>query len=183
MPRRRRGLAAAAATAGTLLLAGNAGGAAAVHKAKLGSTTGTPSANICVSGFRCTYLPRGRTALRVPFKGTVTSFRVNAGSATGKVWLRVLRPAGGGKFTGIATSAPKTLALGVNSFSVSLRVKKGDLIGLDNSSSALMFDTSSATARTDYYELPPLRNHRTAAPNRTQSGYRLLLSATVHRRP
>lgn len=158
-----------------------AAGGATRHQVTLGSTAGTPSTNICVAGFRCTYLPIAQPKLRVPFTGTVTRFRVKAGSSSGTVWLRVLRPASHGKFTGVATSHPKKLKLGVNTFQVSLRVKAGDLIGLDNGSSALMFDTSNAAAVTDYFELPRLRDGHTAAPNHAQAGARLLLSATVVR--
>lgn len=152
---------------------------AATHKVTLGSTAGTPSENICVDGIRCTYLPLSQPKLRVPFSGTVTRFHVKAGSATGTVRLRVLRPAGGGKFTGVTTSPPKSLKIGLNTFQVSMSVKAGDLIGLDNGSSALMFDTSNAAAVTDYFELPRLRDGQTAAPNHAQAGIRLLLSATV----
>jgi hypothetical protein len=159
-------------------------GTAAATQVTLGSTSGTPAANIasCAAMIKCTFVPFTNVAnpgLQVPFDGTVTSFSVNAGSAGGTVWLRVLRPAGGGKYTGAGTSPAKTLTIGVNTFTVSLGVKAGDLIGLDNDSSALMFDTSVAGPLTAYYELPPLADGATAAPNHTQTGYRLLLSATV----
>jgi hypothetical protein len=114
----------------------------------LGSTSGSPSANICVGGIKCTYVPFtgvSNPGLQVPFDGTVTSFSVNAGSAGGSVGLRVLRPAAPGQYTGAGTSPPKTLGLGVSTFAVSLPVKAGDLLGLDNESSALMFDKSSAS--------------------------------------
>lgn len=179
--RKRTSLTAiAGVVCGVLVIAGVALAAGArTRQVTLGSTTGTPSENICVAGIRCTYLPISQPKLRVPFSGTVTRFRVKAGSASGTVRLRVLRPAGGGKFTGVGTSGPKTLKIGVSTFQISLKVKAGDLIGLDNGSSALMFDTSSGTAVTDYYELPRLHDGQTAAPNHAQAGIRLLLSATV----
>jgi hypothetical protein len=159
-------------------------GTAAATQVTLGSTTGTPSANIasCAAMIKCTFVPFTNVAnpgLQVPFDGTVTSFSVNAGSAGGTVWLRVLRPAGGGKYTGVGTSPPQTLSIGVNTFTVSLAVRAGDLIGLDNDSSALMFDTSVLGPLTAYYVLPALADGATAAPTNTQTGYRLLLSATV----
>jgi len=147
----------------------------------LGSTVGTPSANICVAGIRCTYVPISLPKLRVPFSGTVTRFHVHSASGPGKVFLRVLRPAGGSKFTGVGTSGPKTVRAGVNTFTVSLKVKAGDLIGLDNASSALMFDTSKPASVTGFYELPRLNDGQTAAPNHAQTNIRLLLSATVER--
>lgn len=148
----------------------------------LGSTSGTPSANICSAMVRCTYLPFAgvsNPALQVPFDGTATSFSVNSGSAGAIVELRVLRPAGGGQFTGAGTGAPETLNAGVNTFAVSLPVKAGDVLGLDNDSSALIFDTSSATAIASYYQMPALSDGATAAPTQFQGGYRLLLSAAV----
>jgi hypothetical protein len=59
-------------------------------------------------------------------------------------------------------------------------VKAGDILGLDNSDSALMFDKTSPNPITAYYELPALADGVTAAPNQPlMDGYRLLLSAVV----
>lgn len=170
----------AAVVCGVLAIAGvGLAAPARTRQVTLGNTTGMANANICVAGIRCTYLPIQQPKLRVPFNGTITTFRVKTGSFPAKVWLRVLRPAAGGKFTGVATSRTETLNKdGVNTFHVSLKVKAGDLIGLDNGSSALMFNSSNATAVTDYYELPRLHDGQTASPNRVQTGIRLLLSAT-----
>jgi hypothetical protein len=176
-----------AAAAGGLLMAaavGSAGTGSQPTSTTLGSTTGTPSTNVagCSLSIVCTFVPFlgvSNPELQVPFGGTVTSFSVNAGSASGTVWLRVLRPAPGGHFTGVGTSQPETLGIGVSTFTVSLPVAAGDVLALDNNSSALMFDTASSTPITAYYELPSLADGQTAAPNHSQSGYRLLLSATV----
>ena len=174
----------AALVAGIVSLAGLAtvASAAPPQTVTLGSTTGTPSQNICSASIDCTYVPFSGAAapeLQVPFDGTVTSFSVNAGSTGGKVQLRVLRPAGGGQFTGAGTSPAETLtATGVNTFAVSLPVRAGDVLGLDNSSSALMFDTTTPSAITAYYQ-PALADGSTAAPNLNRTAYRLLLSATV----
>jgi hypothetical protein len=152
----------------------------------LGSPNGAPSGNICAASINCTYLPFTNSSspeLQVPFDGTVTSFSINSGSGSGSVKLRVLRPAANGQYTGAGTSPAQTLATGTNTFAVSLPVKAGDLIGLDNDSSALMFDTSDANAVTKYYQLPSLADGATAAPNNTRNGYRLLLSAVVKSSP
>ena len=176
---------AGAATAGLIASAGEpaatAGAATTLQTVTLGSTAGTPKTNICVAGINCTYAPFNGVAapsLQVPFDGTVTSFSVNSGSAGNHVQLRVLRPAGGGQFTGAGTSPAETLAGGPTTFTVSLPVKAGDILGLDNSDSALMFDTTPS-AITAFYELPALADGATAAPNHNQSGDRLLLSAVV----
>ena len=171
----------AAGTAGLAVALSITAAAAANQTVTLGSTSGAPSANICVASINCTYVPFtgvSNPGLQVPFDATLTSFSVNAGSAGGIVKLRVLRPAAPGQYTGAGTSPPKTLSTGVNTFAVSLPVKAGDLLGLDNESSALIFDTSSASPITAYYE-PSLADGKTAAPNENRTGYRLLLSATV----
>ncbi len=40
-----------------------------------------------------------------PIEGTIVTWRIASGSANAPVRLRVLRPAGAGKFTGVGTSA------------------------------------------------------------------------------
>jgi hypothetical protein len=173
-------LAAMAGGSALAAIVASAGAVTAPAPITLGSTTGTPSANVCSGGINCTYVPfsgAADPALAVPSDGTVSSFAVNSGSATGSVELRVLAPAGNGRYTGAGTSAPQALAGGVQSFSVSLPVTAGDVLALDNASSALLFDTTSPTAISAYYEVPSLADGSTAAPNHDQSGLRLLLSA------
>jgi hypothetical protein len=156
---------------------------AANQAVTLGSTSGDPTGNIC--GTSCTYVPftsLSNPGLQVPFDGSVTSFSVNAGSAGGVVELRVLRPAAAGQYTGAGTSPAETLGTGVNTFTVSLPVKAGDLLGLDNGSSALIFDTSNASPIAGYYQ-PSLADGKSAAPNEKRDGYRLLLSAIVQPAP
>ena len=69
--RKRTTLAAiAGVVCGVLVIAGVAFAAGArTRQVTLGSTTGTPSENICVAGIRCTYLPISQPKLRVPFGG------------------------------------------------------------------------------------------------------------------
>ena len=88
----------------------------------------------------------------MPLDGTVTSFAVNSGSAGNMVELRVLQPAGGGQFTAIASGPTETLAGGPQSFSVSLPVKAGEVLALDNGDSALLFDTTTSTDTAWYYQ-------------------------------
>lgn len=175
------GLIAAVGGVGLAVVMGASAGAAGQTTTTLGSATGTPNQNICSAGINCTYLPfsnAGSPQLLVPFDGTVTSFSVNSGSATGAVHLRVLRPAGNGQFTGAGTSPAESLAGGPQTFTVSLPVKAGDVLGLDNDSSALLFETANPTAVTWYYQLPALADGATAAPN-NRSTFHLLLSAVV----
>jgi len=78
--------------------------AARADTVTLGSTAGSPTVNICSAGIECTYLPFSNVytpGLVVPYDGTITSFSINSGSSSGTVKLRVLRPAAGGRFTGV----------------------------------------------------------------------------------
>jgi PASTA domain len=156
--------------------------AAEADTVTLGSTAGSPTQNICSAGFECTYVPFNNVyspALVVPFDGTITSFAINSGSATGTVKLRVVRPAAGGRFTGAGTSAAATLTGGVQSVATSLPVRSGDLLGIENDSAALLFDVGTSTTFTAYYQLPALGDGASAAPNNIRYPSRLLLSAVL----
>lgn len=167
------------AVGGALALAPAAG----ADTVTLGSTAGSPTLNICAAGVECTYVPFSNAytpGLVVPFDGTITSFAVNSGSSTASVTLRVLRPATGGRFTGVGTSAnAQVTASGVSTFTTSLSVRTGDLIGLENSNSALLFDAGTLTTFTAYYQLPALGDGASAPPSNIRSDRRLLLSAVL----
>jgi hypothetical protein len=156
--------------------------AAGAETVTLGSTAGTPSQTLCPGTVECTYLPFNNVyspSLVVPFDGTITSFGINSGSTGGTVSLRIVRPAAGGRFTGAGTSAPVTIAGGVQSATTNLPVRTGDLIGLENNSGAILFDTGTLTTFTAYYQLPALGDGGSSAPNNISKDRRLLLSAVL----
>jgi hypothetical protein len=159
-------------------------GAAGAKTVTVGSTQGMPSMNICVADIDCTYisLHNGRSRQRVPHTGTIKSWSLNAASVGGKVRLRVLRPIGHqGKYKLIRESALRTVSdAGVNTFPSSLRVKKNDVLALQNSTSGLYFAQTGPHDTISFYELPDLMANMAAAPNRNQIGLRLLLSANVN---
>ena len=72
--------------------------AALAHPSALGSSTGSPTANVCAGSISCTYVnyKQGKPSDVVKRSGRVTDFWVNAGSINGQVQLRVLRPVGHG---------------------------------------------------------------------------------------
>jgi hypothetical protein len=169
----------AMAVGGALALATPAG----ADTVTLGSTAGTPAHNLCAGSSACTYIPFNNVytpSLVVPFDGTITSFSVNSGSANAPVQLRVLRPATGGRFTGAGTSATAVVAVpGLATFATNLPVRSGDILGLENSNDALLFDTGTLTTFTAYYQLPALGDGASAAPNNISKDRRLLLSAVL----
>jgi hypothetical protein len=127
-----------------------AGAAAPVTSCAALTTIGSPTlstsglTNVAVGG---TYIPYSGAVPAPeyvsPVEGTIVAWRIGSGSAGAKVQLRVLRPAGGGgKFTGAGTSAMQMTSGSFSmpdTFPTSLPIKAGDIIGLDNSSSALIF--------------------------------------------
>jgi len=170
-----------AALAGPAVAVALAAGGLQIPPVTIGSTTGTPSRNICSAGIDCTYVPYDgvNPELQVPVSGTVQSFSINTGSSSGTVVLRVLRPTSGGQFTAVASSPTETVATtGPETFAVTLPVQHGDVLALDNSTSALMFDTSTTTDDAWFY-YPALANGSTGAPNNEQVQRRLLVSATI----
>jgi hypothetical protein len=67
-----------------------------------------------------------------PVNGTVVRWRIRVGDATRLTNLRIIRPLGGGMFTGAGTAAsvmPRTHA--TSSYPVQLPIRIGDYIGLD----------------------------------------------------
>jgi len=96
-----------------------------------------------------------------PVEGTIVKWRVASGSG-GAVRLRVLRPAGGGKFTGAGTSALEMSDDSVDTFTTSLPIKAGDAIGVDNESAALLFTTGVPGAFSEQF-VPALADGAPAA--------------------
>jgi len=155
----------------------------AMFAVTLGNTDGTADGNICAAGITCTYIPSVAgiaPALVAPFSGTVTGFSVRSGSAGGTVALHVLRGGEGGTFLSVKTSPHIHLALGLNTFKILVPVQKGDVIGLDNDSSALIFAHASGDPLgvTSYFQ-PALQVGQTDQPGDVVIDQRLLLSTTI----
>jgi hypothetical protein len=73
--------------------------------------------------------PNGVTS---PVNGTVTTWRIRAGATSTATSFRVIRPLGGGLYTGAGTSATVTPPINATTpFSTQLPIQIGDLIGID----------------------------------------------------
>jgi hypothetical protein len=105
----------------------------------VGSTLSSPPAAQRQCNTLCTWVqttanPGAPTGMRSPVSGTVVRWRIReGGSATiPPVALRVVRPAAGGQFLGVGTSATVIpAALAVSTYDTSLPISAGDLIGID----------------------------------------------------
>jgi hypothetical protein len=114
-----------------------------------------------------------------PVDGTVVRWRLKAGSTTGTVKLRVLRPAGT-SFIAVTSSVVQTVTSAMNTFSTSLPIKAGDVVALDNSTSGLYFTNSPSVALplVKYFQ-PAIADGATGAPNNQQVNLELLMNADV----
>jgi hypothetical protein len=104
-------------------------------------TVGSPIANIGSGGVSApngstetvanTALPEAGAHVASPVNGTIVSWRLVSSSSTGDSYaLRVLRPQSNGTYEGVG-SAPESNVVGDQTFSASLPIQAGDLIGVD----------------------------------------------------
>jgi hypothetical protein len=131
-----RSLTALAAASLTLVAAP----AAFAKTTAVGNSSGTPTMNICVLQIDCTYLnyTHGKPTDVVKHSGTIVDWSLNAGSTGGQVQLRVLRPIGHGRYKAIRSGTLETVsAIGINTFSANLAVRRGDVLALRNDSSVI----------------------------------------------
>src|SRR5206468_12280206 len=109
-----RGILVATAAIATLLAP-----AADAADVTIGSNlAGSADMNICAGGISCTYVQTsgGAPVAVSPVDGTVLRWPLKAGSTSGTVRLRVLRPAGTG-FTAVTSSVVQTVTSAMNTFS------------------------------------------------------------------
>jgi hypothetical protein len=174
--RHLRALTAIAATASLALAA--AAPAAMAKTTNVGNSNGTPTMNICLFQFDCTYInyKTGKTTDVVRHTGTITSWSLNAGSTGGQVQLRVLRPVSGGKFKAVHSSAVRTVSnIGLNTFSAHIAVKRGDVLALSNATSGIYMATATADNTINYFS-STLADGSTGKPDATAPSLHLLLS-------
>lgn len=152
----------------------------AAHAAtSVGSTAApaTQNTTVCPNGAACVLVGDNLVA---PVSGVITGWHLKSGSVGGQVTLRVLHPAGGGRYTGAGTGEQQTITRGdpyVNDFPERLPVHAGDLLGLDNASSALILSEGAGTVKA---LTPAPADGATVAPAGTEPGARrVLLSADI----
>jgi hypothetical protein len=179
-----RTLIAAAAASAALATAP----AVLAHTTTAGSTTGDPTTNVCLVDFDCTYInfAHGKPTDVVRHTGTITRWSINVGiyGNPEQVTLRVLRPVHGGAFRAIGASAPATIgADGVNTFPTHIKVRKGDVLALENTtSSLLMAQTGTGTCIRYFDGIAPnglLAPGATGKPDRVAPMVHVPVSATV----
>jgi hypothetical protein len=123
--------------------------------------------------------------LSSPVNGTVVRWRIRVGARTRVANLRIIRPLGGGLFTGAGTSAsvtPPTAA--TTSYDVQLPIRIGDYIGIDCCDpgvfepDAAFFVTGNGAVRNEWQ--PRLADGGSGrAPLRTNA-YEVALNAVIN---
>ncbi len=112
--------------------------------------------NVCLVDFDCTYInySNGKPTDVIKHAGTLAAWSLDAGVYYGEqVKLRVLQPVSGGKFKAIGQSSWATIAhTGVNSFSTHVRVRAGDVLAIENTTSSLMMATVPAGECIHYFD-------------------------------
>jgi hypothetical protein len=163
------------------VLAALAPASAARAATTVGSDLSKPaSSTVCGAAVSCTYFTGDATtavpATVAPFDGVVVRWRVKSGSAATGARLRALRAAGGGKYVSTGLDDVHALQVGTNTFAARLLVKAGDVIGMDDSSSAKVFASPVPTAA--YYFQPSIAGTAAQTPQK-QTSRELLLSADI----
>jgi hypothetical protein len=155
--------------------------AALAHTSTVGNSSGMPNANICLLSFDCTYVnyKHGKPIDVVKHSGTLVSWSLNAASVGGATQLRILRPAGHGKFKFVHSSSLETVTnTDENTFSTHIKVRAGDVLALTNATSGLYMTTAPVGTCVRYFD-SSRTDGSTGKPNRVWPQLRLLLSAEV----
>jgi hypothetical protein len=148
-----------------------------------GGTVGNNGSSWTVANFA---LAESGAHVTSPVAGTITSWRAVTGGV-GEYALRVLRPAGGGTYTGAGTSAAFVSTAGDHSFPANLPIQAGDLIGLDLPNNQGMAGANRSGAMWGGWVHTPMDSDGrlpdgvTEAPNPVldQTGAELAFNATV----
>jgi hypothetical protein len=156
--------------------------AAMAHTRTVGSTAGEPTQNICLADFACTYVnyQDGKPTDVVKRSGTIRHWSVRSASGGGAVQLRVLRPQGHGRYRFVRSSARRIPGLGLTTFPANLKVRRGDVLALANSTSELLMRTAGPGAEVRLFDFTShMADGQTDGFARTAPMLHVLLSASV----
>jgi hypothetical protein len=130
-----------------------------------------------------TALPEKGANLVSPTNGAIVRWRIQ-GAKGGPFYLRVLHPSGTGAYSASGTSGPATpLGTGLQTFTTSMSIRAGDLIGVDPTSAADEIGVASVPGANFAFIFPPPFDGATVAPSGTGSGQEIELSAEIQPTP
>lgn len=126
-----------------------------------------------------TGLPQAGTNLASPVDGAIVSWRIQ-GASGGPFYLRVLHPNGKGAYEAAGTSLPAIpTGEGLQTFSTNLKIKAGDLIGIDPTNATDKIGVAETTGASYASIFPTPVNGSVAPPSESFSGQEIELSAEV----
>lgn len=152
-------------------------------------TVGSPLSGMTAGGFANTFtlvnalLPEPGAKVASPIDGTVVRWRITEASG-GPFKLRVLRPGVGNTYTAVGTSAAITPAgPTTQTFTTSLPIRAGDVIGLDISAPTDTVGQASPAGSETIAWAPPLAEGATLAPTAAQGSLEIGFNADVQPPP
>jgi hypothetical protein len=126
-----------------------------------------------------TGLPQAGANLVSPVDGAVVRWRIQ-GASGGPFYLRVLHPNGKGAYEAAGTSLPATPTdEGLQTFSTNLKIKAGDLIGIDPTSAEDKIGVATTSGASYASIFPTPFDGSVVAPSETFDGKEIELSAEV----
>lgn len=130
-----------------------------------------------------TALPEAGATLASPADGAIVRWRVQ-GASGGPFFLRVLHPNGKGGYEASGTSQGATPGdEGLQTFTTNLKVRAGDLIGVDPSHDTDKIGVAEASGAGYASIFPPPFDGSVVAPSETFSGKEIELSAEIQPQP
>jgi IPT/TIG domain/PASTA domain len=136
-----------------------------------------------VQTFFNTALPESGAALSSPVNGAIVRWRVQ-GASGGPFYLRVLHPNGKGGYEAAGTSGGATPAdPGLQTFTTNLKIKAGDLIGVDPTNATDKIGIAEASGASYATIFPPPFDGSVVAPSESVSGKEIELSAEIQPEP
>jgi hypothetical protein len=130
-----------------------------------------------------TALPEPGATLTSPVNGAIVKWRVQ-GAVGGPFYLRVLHPNGKGAYEAAGTSLGATpTGAGLEEFSTNLKIKAGDLIGLDPTNATDKIGVAEASGAKYETIFPRPTDGSIVPPAETISGKEIELSALIQPEP
>lgn len=177
--RTRRLAIATACVAGALALTAASAQAAVISIGSVLPKEPTPTKFERVQTFFNTGLPQAGANLASPVDGAVIRWRIQ-GASGGPFYLRVLHPNGKGAYEAAGTSLPATpVDEGLQTFSTNLKIRAGDLIGIDPTSAEDKIGVAETSGASFASIFPTPFDGSVVAPSEAFTGKEVELSAEI----
>jgi IPT/TIG domain/PASTA domain len=179
MSRTRRLAIAVACVAGAMALTAASVQAAFIRIGSVMPKEPTPTAFDRVQTFFNTGLPEAGASIASPVDGAIVRWQVQ-GASGGPFYLRVLHPNGKGAYEAAGTSLPAVPpSEGLETFSTNLKVRAGDLIGIDPTNATDKIGVVEASGASFGTIFPTPFDGSVVPPSEGVSGKEIELSAEV----